>query len=501
MSTLSSTAEQIPSHFLNCFYIDGSWVYPSASSSKRALVSPVTEHAWIDVPLAGPEDVDHAVAAARRAFDCGSWPSLSGSERASCIRRLTQELEARSEFLAELSTAQVAAPISFARSLVPVGISRFRHFSALAASYRFEDRRPTPRGHARVRRDPVGVAALIVPWNATFPILSQKLAAALAAGCTVVVKSPPESPFDALVIAECAHAAGLPPGVVNVITADREQSEQLVASADVDKISFTGSVAVGQRIAAVASARMAHLTLELGGKSAAILAEDVDLPDALRTLVPFTMPFAGQICFAQTRILAPLARYEEVVGAYAAAMAAIKVGDPWAPDTRMGPVLNARQYGRVLDCMELGVKQGARVFLGGRPSAGFSKGHYIDPTIFADVTADMAIAREEVFGPVVAVLPYRDIDEAVALANDTDYGLSGSVFTRNAEQGYRIARRIRTGQVGVNAVELAPNVPFGGYKLSGIGREGGVEGLEAFLQTQAVFMPSALDAVDGEGGF
>jgi acyl-CoA reductase-like NAD-dependent aldehyde dehydrogenase len=472
------------------FFIDGEWV-ASHSGARHVLVSPATEEPFRSVPLADATDVERAIAAARRAFDSGPWPKMSGAERSVYLQRLTEEIRLRLPLLAQLWTEQVGAPITFANGLLPVGITRFEFFSELAKTYEFEDARPTRRGHARVRREPVGVAALIAPWNATFPIVSQKIAAALAAGCTVVVKSPVESPLDALIIAECAAAAGLPPGVLNVITAGRDEGAQLVQSRDVDKISFTGSVATGQWIARAAVDRMARVTLELGGKSAAVLLDDVDLPSALAALTPFTMPFSGQICFAQTRILAPRARHDEVVSAYAEIVSKLKVGDPHDADTRIGPLLNAVQRDRVRAYIDRGVKEGARLALGGSGNVGFDKGYFVEPTVFADVAPDMTIAQEEIFGPVVSILPYDNIDDAVRIANDTPYGLSGSVYGRDPEQAYALACRMRAGNIGVNGVELAANVPFGGYKLSGVGREGGREGLEAYLETKAVFMPTA----------
>ncbi|MFB7285987.1 aldehyde dehydrogenase [Actinacidiphila glaucinigra] len=471
-----------------CFHIGGRWVSPSGTR-RTPVVSPSTEEELLHVPLADTRDVDRAVAAARTAFDHGPWPRMPAPERAAHLRRLADEVRRRLPLLARLWTAQVGAPVAFAEGLVQAGESRFDYFAKLAGSYAFHDRRPTSRGHARVIREPVGVAALFVPWNATFNILAYKIPAALAAGCAVIVKSPPESPLDALVIAECAEAAGLPPGVVNVITADREESRALVASPGVDKISFTGSVPTGRAVARTALERFARVTLEMGGKSAAILLDDVDLPDALDTLTPLTMPFAGQVCFAQTRILAPRSRISEVVAAYADRVRLLKVGDPWNRTTQVGPLLNARQLRRVLGYIDSGRREGARVVTGGGRSPGHEHGHYVLPTVFADVEPAMTIAREEIFGPVVTVQAYKNVDEAVALADATAFGLSGSVHGADPERAYRVARRVTSGQLSVNGFELAPSVPFGGRKSSGLGREGGPEGLEAYLETKAVFMP------------
>jgi aldehyde dehydrogenase (NAD+) len=480
--------DELPPYFFECFHVGGKWVTPH-SHRRIAVVHPATQDTVFDVTLANNNDIDHAIAAARAAFEEGPWPRMSGVERSVFMLRLLKRLELRSNELARLATAQVGMPIAFAEMLVKTGLARYRYYAELAGSYVFEDRRPTLRGHARVRREPVGVAALISPWNAVFPITAHKVGAALAAGCTMVVKSPIESPMEGFILAECAAEAGLPPGVVNVVTADRDESAYLVASREVNKISFTGSVADGRQIGLSAADRMARTTLELGGKSAAILLEDADLATALPALAPFTMPFAGQICFSQSRILVPNTRLDEVVDTYAGIIGKLKLGDPWDRQTQVGPVLNARQRDRILAYIAQGVEEGGRVVLGGGRAARFDRGYFIEPTIFVDVTSPMTIAREEIFGPVVTIQGYTDENDAVRIANDSDLGLSGSVYSRDTERAYRMACRIRTGQVGINGVELAPSVPFGGYKLSGIGREGGPEGLEAFLEIKSIFMP------------
>ncbi|MER7930543.1 aldehyde dehydrogenase [Streptomyces sp. NPDC096057] len=479
----------LPDEFLNCFPLGGQWVRPG-SGRRVTLTSPSTQEPTLHLPLADDGDIDRAVASARTAFDQGPWPRMPAAERAARLERLAEEVRRRLPLLARLWTAQVAAPVTFARGLIGAGESRFDYFAQLAGTHRFADSRPTRRGHARVVQEPVGVAALIAPWNATFSIFAHKVGAALAAGCTVVLKSPLESPLDALVIAECAQAADLPPGVVNVVTADAEQSARLIAHPAVDKISFTGSTAVGIRIAEVAARRLARTTLELGGKSAAILLEDADPATVIPALVPLAMPFSGQICFAQTRILAPRHRMAEVEEACVAAVEGLSVGDPWDPATDVGPLLNQRQYAHVLACVDAGRREGARLLIGGGRQPGFERGHYVAPTVFSDVTAGMTVAREEIFGPVVTLQAYDDVDDAVRIANDTDYGLSGSVYGADAEAAFEVALRVRTGHLAVNGFEMSPNVPFGGRKRSGVGREGGPEGLENFLESKAVFMPT-----------
>jgi aldehyde dehydrogenase (NAD+) len=477
---------ELSEHVRRGFYIGGQWLSSSAGQSIE-LISPDTETLFAKAPLASSQDIDLAVDAARAALDSGVWSRLPASDRAGLMKRLATEVRRRESLFARLWTAQVGAPAAFANLFTPVAATMLDYYAGLLDTYAFEDTRKTAYGVAQVIREPVGVAALITPWNATLPILSYKFAAALAAGCTVVVKSSPETPFDALLLAECAHAAGFPAGVINVITADRDGGAYLVASPGVDIVSFTGSTAAGKTIAKTCIDRMARFNLELGGKSAAILLDDIDLGATLGALAPFTMPFSGQICFAQTRILAPRRRLDEIVDAYAGAMSGLTVGDPWSEQTHLGPVSGARQMTRVLGYIEKGKAEGARLVTGGGRSDGPGRGFYIQPTVFADVTPGMTIAREEVFGPVVVVQAYDDVDDAVRLANDSDYGLSGTVFSADPERAYQVARRMQTGNISVNGLEMSPNVPFGGYKQSGLGREGGPEGLDAFLETKAVY--------------
>jgi acyl-CoA reductase-like NAD-dependent aldehyde dehydrogenase len=445
----------------------------------------------LDVPLADVTDAERAIDAARVAFDTGAWPRMTGVERAAYLKRFSAAVKERLPLLSRIWTAQVGAPVSFASMFAPVAPAMFDYYAGLAESYAFTETRQTPRGEARVSRGPVGVAVLIAPWNAQLPILSYKLGAALAAGCTVVVKSSPETPLDALVLAECADEAGLPPGVFNVITADRDVGAHLVASPKIDKVSFTGSTSAGKQIGAACLARMTRFTLELGGKSAALVLDDADLASTLSAVVPYSMPFSGQICFAQTRILLPRSRHDEFLDAYVAAVSGMIVGDPWDDATHVGPLSTAAQLERVLRYIDQGQKEGARLMTGGVRSEQFDHGYFVEPTVFAGVTRDMTIAQEEIFGPVVSVMLYDDLEDAIKTANASDFGLSGTVFTTDLEKGYGIAKRMKTGNVTVNGLEMAPNVPFGGFKQSGMGREGGPEGLEAFLEYQAIYLPRA----------
>lgn len=471
------------------FFIDGRWREPTGTE-RFDLISPVTEEVTLSVPAGAAHDIDLAIAAARHAFDQGPWPRLTPSERAHYLRRIAEEIEQRAEIFQRVWVGQVGAPQWFVGVVFGVAAHHFRYYADLAENFAFEEERSPSTGRLKVLREPVGVCALVVPWNAPLVLLTQKMAAALAAGCTVIAKPSPETPLDALILAECVEAAGLPAGVVNVVPAGREAGNELISDARVDKVSFTGSTAAGRHIAAVCADRMARVSLELGGKSASILCEDADIDSWLQSLAPFTMPFSGQICFSQTRVLVPHSRHEEFIDAYVAGVESLKLGDPWDADTQMGPVSMARQRDRVLDYIEVGQREGARLVTGGGRPAGFNRGYFISPTIFDRVDNSMRIAREEIFGPVVSVITYDDDEEAIALANDSDFGLSGSVYSADVERAEAIARRIRTGHISVNGFNLDAVAPFGGFKMSGIGRENGPEGLAGFLETKALFLPA-----------
>lgn len=470
------------------FFIDGAWREPMGSE-RLDLISPVTEELTLSVPAGADADMDAAVAAARRAFDASDWPRLSPSERASYMLRIADELDKRTDLLKRVWTAQVGAPQFFVELSTEMAAAQFRYYAAMAESYPFEEERPATHGKVKVLREPVGVSALIIPWNTPLVLLTGKAAPAMLAGCTMVVKPSPETPLDALILAECVAAAGVPAGVFNVVPAGREAGNTLISDPRVDKVSFTGSTDAGRHIAKVCADRVARVSLELGGKSASILCEDADIGAWMQSVAPFTMPFSGQICFSQTRVLVPRSRHDEMVDAFAAYVESLKVGDPWEPDTQIGPVSIARQRDRVLDYIEIGRNEGARLVTGGGPASGFNRGYFVAPTIFDQVTNDMRIAREEIFGPVVSVISYSDDDEAVAIANDSDFGLSGSVFSSDAGRAEQIARRIRTGHISVNGFNLDLVAPFGGFKKSGLGRESGPEGLAAFLETKSLFLP------------
>jgi aldehyde dehydrogenase (NAD+) len=492
MSTGSTFDPQqaLSQHVLKNFYVGGEWVTPQ-SDRKLELISPVTEECFLRVPEASEKDVDDAVRAARQAFDHGPWPRMTPQERSKFVLAIGEEMKKRVPLLMDVWTAQVGAPKGFAGFVINFAPQLFEFYGGLGAKGNFtETREMMNGGKALVIREPVGVVAIITPWNAPMVLMSYGVAAALTAGCTIVAKPAPETPLEGQLLAECAEAVGLPPGVLNIVPAGREVGDYLINRPEVDKVSFTGSVTGGKRIAEVCAKRLARYTLELGGKSPALIMDDADLGNAIGTIVPFAMPMTGQICFSLTRVLVSKKRHDEVVDAYSQAVKNIVVGDPWKDGTQMGPLSMKRQLDRVMGYLEKGRKEGATLVTGGGRPKDMNRGYYVEPTIFTNVDSEMTIAKEEVFGPVVSVMPYEDEEDAIRIANNSTYGLSGAVFTKDTEKGIALARRIRTGNVSVNGLQLDNAVPFGGYKESGIGRVGGPEGLEAYQEIKSVYLPA-----------
>ena len=470
-------------------FIGGGWVVP-AGSGRLDVVSPYSEQPIARFPEATPADMDRAVTAARAAFDTGPWPHTAPAERADVLARAADHLDARSEELAALITAEMGSTTLFSQFVqVPVPIRQLRWYAELIRGYPFEEDRGRGRARSLVVHEPVGVVAAIVPWNTPLLVTMSKVAPALAAGCTVVLKPAPETPLDARVLAEAFHEAGLPPGVLNVVPAGREVGEHLVRHPGVDKVAFTGSTAAGRRIAGLCAERLARVSLELGGKSAAIVLDDASIEATVRGLSTLSFVNSGQACVAQTRVLVSRERHDELVDAFAESAAAMAVGDPSDPATIIGPLAAERQRERVESYVALGRQEGATVVVGGGRPASQPTGWFVEPTVFTGVRNDMRIAREEIFGPVVSVIAYDDPDDAVAIANDSDYGLAGSVWTADVDAGVEIARRVRTGTYSVNGAQQASSAPFGGFKQSGIGREFGPEGLRLYLETKSIAVP------------
>ncbi len=474
-------------------FIEGAWTKVSGEH-RLELVNPATEQVFGSVVAAGPLEVERAVAAARRAFDEGPWPRLSVQQRTAAMRALAEALCRRSAALESCWLGQVGTPIAIAHGSSAKATELLEYYANLAESYPFEDARPSAGYMSKVAmvvREPVGVVAAIAPWNGPYASLMIKLAPALAAGCTVILKPSPETPLEAFLIAEAVEEAGLPPGVVNLLPADREVSDLLVRHPGIDKVAFTGSTAAGLHIAQVCAGRMARYTMELGGKSAAIVLDDF-APEALGpALAPLVTMMTGQVCINYSRVLVPRAKRDTYAQSLAAAMAATRVGDPLDPKTWMGPLAMRRQHDRVTDYIAQGVACGARIAAGGGRPHGLERGYFIEPTVFTDVTSDMVIAREEIFGPVTAVIAYDSEEEAIRIANDSEFGLSGGVFTQDTDRAYAIARQIRSGHITQNGRDFDLTNPFGGFKQSGLGREGGPEGLEAFTEVKTVFLPKA----------
>ncbi|MEU8248026.1 aldehyde dehydrogenase [Nonomuraea sp. NPDC048916] len=466
-------------------FIGGEWVTP-AGTGTIDVISPHTEEVVGRVPDGTAEDMERAVAAAREAFDHGPWPRMTFAERAAVIGRLAAIYESRQSEMAALITEEMGSPITFSNlAQAPQPLSMLQFYAGYGATFEQEEQRPGLFGPVTVRREPVGVVAAVVPWNVPQFVSMTKIAPALLAGCTIVLKPAPETPLDSYLLAEMVLEAGIPAGVLNIVPAGREAGEHLVSHAGVDKVAFTGSTAAGRRIAAICGEQLKRVSLELGGKSAAIVLDDADLPSSMGMLAIASLMNNGQACVAQTRILASRNRYDEVVEAVANMVTSQPVGDPGDPATGIGPLVAKRQQERVEGYIRAGMDEGAKVVVGGldRP---YDRGWYVAPTVFAGVSNDMRIAREEIFGPVLAVIPYEDEADAVRIANDSDYGLAGTVWTADTDHGMDVARQVRTGTYGVNCYMLEANTPFGGYKASGIGRELGPEGLNGYLEYKTI---------------
>lgn len=472
-------------------YVGGEWCAPHGDNVLDVR-SPYDLEPVGRVPEATNDDVDAAVTAARRAFESGIWSERPATERIAVLERLLELLTPRTDELADLQTSEMGAPTTFSRAVYGPGPAAVLASTiAIAKSTAWEESRPGVTGlDILVRREPVGVVAAIIPWNSPLFTLTGKVAPALAAGCSVIIKPSPETPLDANVFAELAAEAGVPAGVISVLPGGREVGAYLVGHPGVDKVSFTGSTAAGREIAATCGRQLKRVSLELGGKSAAILLDDLDI-DAMTAGLKFaSLANSGQACIAQTRILAPRTRYSEIVESIGAMMSELVVGDPFDPRTDVGPLVTEHQQRRVNSYIELGINEGARVVTGGlAPIAEQHTGWFVRPTLFSEVDNDMRVAREEIFGPVLVAIPYDTEADAIRIANDSEYGLAGSVWTSDPERGIEVGRQVRTGTFGVNHYLLDFNAPFGGFKCSGIGREMGAEGLSEYVEYKSITPP------------
>ncbi|MGA7423303.1 MAG: aldehyde dehydrogenase family protein [Candidatus Sulfotelmatobacter sp.] len=465
------------------FYIDGKWVDP-AKANDFPVVNPANEEPIATISLGSGADVDRAVAAAKRAFE--SYSETSPQERLDLLRRIIEVYQSKMEQMAAAISEEMGAPSSLSRKAqAPAGLGHLLETVKVLEHFKFEEL----KGSTLMRKEPIGVCGLITPWNWPMNQIVCKVAPALAAGCTMVLKPSETAPLSAYLFAQILDEAGVPPGVFNLVNGDGPTVGVAISShPDVAMVSFTGSTRAGVAVAVAAAPTVKRVTQELGGKSANILLDDADFEKAVKQGVQECFRNTGQSCNAPTRMLVPRARMAEVIAAARQASETTKVGDPLSEDTGVGPLASKAQFDKVQRLINKGIDEGAKLIAGGpgRPE-GIGKGYFVKPTVFADVSNDMTIAREEIFGPVLCIIPYEDEDEAVRIANDTPYGLSGFVTSGNKERAVRVAKRLRSGNVHINGARIDFGGCFGGYKQSGNGREWGEAGLEEFLELKAIF--------------
>jgi aldehyde dehydrogenase (NAD+) len=486
----TSETTNTPIEHADRLFIGGAWVEASTGSKIRVIDS-ATQELFFEVAEAQGPDITRAVTAARVAFDDGPWPRLSHAARAAVLRALGAAIEERSELLGQLWPRESGVLFAAAQRAGAGAAATMNAYADLADTYVFEEE-VTPGGggkRALVIHEPVGVVGAIIPWNGPLTLACHKIGPALLAGCTVVLKSSPEAPGEGYVIAAAAEQVGLPPGVLNVVTADRQASEHLVRDPRVDKITFTGSTAAGRRIASLCGERIARCSLELGGKSAAVVLDDADIAQVAEVVATQEVFLTGQACNSLTRVVVTRDRHDEMVEALAGIFSQLRVGDPFDTHSQMGPLSSDRQRDRVEGYIAKGITEGARLATGGGRPGHLDRGWFVEPTVFGHVDNSATIAQEEIFGPVLSVIPADDEEDAIRIANDTIYGLNASVFTDDEHRALEVARRIRSGTVGHNAKRGDLSIAFGGYKQSGIGREGSSrEGLYEYLETKVVVL-------------
>ena len=484
---MSAPTQAAPYAHPDRLFIGGEW-RKGSSADMFDVFDSATEERFVSVAGARVADVDLAVAAAREAFDHGPWPRMSPAERAVYLRKIAQGVRERAADIARTWTLESGLVHGASVFLTDTLAVAWDYYADLADTFPFIERHEASGGGVGLLvREPVGVVGAIVPWNGPQNLVTYKIAPALLAGCTTIVKASPEAPSTAYIFAEICEQAGLPPGVFNVLTADREVSERLVRHPGVDKISFTGSTAAGRRIASICGERIARCTLELGGKSAAVILDDYDVDSAADILVPAASLLTGQVCSSLTRVIVSRRRHDALVEALSGRFAQMKVGDPFDASVAMGPLASEQQRARVEGYIAKGKAEATLATGGARPSH-LNRGFFVEPTVFCNVDNHATIAQEEIFGPVLSVIPADSEEQAFEIANDTIYGLNNSVFTNDLERAYAAARRLRSGTVGHNSFRTDFTISFGGFKQSGIGREGGVEGLHPFLEAKTVIL-------------
>jgi len=470
-------------------FLDGGWKSPS-STLKIQVTNSATEEPFLSVPEALEPDVDYAVKSARLAFDKGPWPRMSPHERAFYMRAIADELDRRSDDLARVWTTESGVIYSAARMTAKTLGDAYRFYADLADTFPFVEQH-TPKGGGNfglLVREPVGVVAAIIPWNGPLRLMTFKLAPALMAGCTLVLKASPEAPSSPYIMAEICESVGLPAGVLNVLAADRQVSEYLVRHPGIDKVSVTGSTQAGRRIASICGERVARVTLELGGKSAAIVLDDYDLDLVAQSLSKSATYLTGQACSSLTRIIVSRHRQAELLESMSHHFGGILVGDPFESETGMGPLATGKHRERVETYIAKGLDDGASLVFGGKRPAHATRGYFVEPTVFGNVDNNSVIAREEIFGPVLSVIPVDNEESAIITANDSIYGLNASIFTHDAERAYALGRQLRSGTVGQNAFRSDFSIAFGGFKQSGIGREGGTEGILPYLEAKTMVL-------------